>query len=222
MGYGGASPDVIGSPWQTAGFYVPGANPDRDSPPRNPADPPKAVKRSVAGFPASVTVDTAILNAGDYAAMRLLMEDVHDNMHGFVNMGGKHISFRDPFVFLLHSNVDRLFARWQTDPAHSERLNPDTVYGAESNLDVEVGAVTQNLNHNFEPHPGHPFAPTLLDCSFTRFDQSRWLAGLWLEDIRHQARGLPRRQSRTRDKIKGAIDQFTEVVTGDFSRFGAA
>ena len=31
-------------------------------------------------------------------------------------MGGQHISFRDPFVFLLHSNVDRLFALWQLQP----------------------------------------------------------------------------------------------------------
>ncbi len=55
--------------------------------------------------------------------MRNRLEPVHDAMHGFVRMGGQHISFRDPFVFLLHSNVDRLFARWQTDPAHPERLD---------------------------------------------------------------------------------------------------
>jgi hypothetical protein len=29
------------------------------------------------------------------------MESLHDDMHGFVSMGGPHISFRDPFVFLL-------------------------------------------------------------------------------------------------------------------------
>src|SRR5262249_50364157 len=64
----------------------------------------------------------------------------------FVSMGGPHISFRDPFVFLLHSNVDRLFARWQTDPAHEERLDPATVYGSESNVDA--------LNRNIEPWSG--------------------------------------------------------------------
>ena len=158
MGYGGASRQAIGPPWQNAtapwrndGFYLPGANPDRDSFPRNPADPPVAVNRSVAGSPASAADDAAILNAGDYAPMRSQMEDIHDAMHGFVSMGGPHISFRDPFVFLLHSNVDRLFARWQTDPAHPERLLPDTVYGTESNLNVAVAAVTQNVNHNIEP-----------------------------------------------------------------------
>ena len=47
-------------------------------------------------------------------------------------MGDPHTSFRDPFVFLLHSNVDRLFAKWQTSNGHPERLNPKTIYGAES------------------------------------------------------------------------------------------
>jgi len=75
-------------------------------------------------------------------------------MHGFVSMGGQHISFRDPFVFLLHSNVDRLFARWQTDPESPERLVPATVYGSETNLDVEVLGRVQNVNHNIEPWSG--------------------------------------------------------------------
>jgi hypothetical protein len=34
-----------------------------------------------------------------------------------------HDAFRDPFVFLLHSNVDRIYAMWQCDPAHPERLD---------------------------------------------------------------------------------------------------
>jgi hypothetical protein len=43
-----------------------------------------------------------------------------------------HTSFRDPVAFLLHSNVDRLFALWQLkDP--STRLDPNQVYGADSN-----------------------------------------------------------------------------------------
>jgi hypothetical protein len=164
MGYGGPTPQPIGPPWQNAvapwrsdGFYVPGASPDRDTS-GNPADPPTTVNRSVVGSPASAMGDTNIVNAGDYAAMRGLLEIVHNAMHGFVRMGGQHISFRDPFVFLLHSNVDRLFARWQTDPAHPERLEPATVYGTESNLDVVVGGVTQNVNHNVEPwSTGHSF-----------------------------------------------------------------
>ena len=151
MGWGGSASQQIGEPWQSAGFYVPGADPHRDSASGNAADPPLVVQRDVNGSPATAQGDTDILAATDYAQMRQLLEDVHDSMHGFVNMGGRHVSFRDPFVFLLHSNVDRLFARWQTDPAHPERINPQTVYGTESNLNVTVEGHIQNVNHNVEP-----------------------------------------------------------------------
>lgn len=164
MGYGGSTPQPIGRPWQNDaapwrndGFYVPGASPDRDSS-GNPADPPTAVNRSVVGSPLAPeretnNMGTGILDQVDYAAMRDIshLEGAHNDMHGFVRMGGQHISFRDPFVFLLHSNVDRLFARWQTDPAHPERLEPSTVYGSESG---DAG-----LNSNIEPwSTGHSFA----------------------------------------------------------------
>jgi hypothetical protein len=76
----------------------------------------------------------------------LLLETVHNAMHGFVNMGGAHISFRDPFVFLLHSNVDRLFAAWQTQSGHPERIDPALVYGSESG--------DPRLNGNIEPWSG--------------------------------------------------------------------
>jgi hypothetical protein len=46
---------------------------------------------------------------------------------------------------------DGLFTRWQTDPAHPERLVPDAVYGSWSNVDIRVGGTIQNLNHNVEP-----------------------------------------------------------------------
>jgi hypothetical protein len=162
MGYGGETSAPIGEPWLGARFYVPGANPHRPVPPPvsgNPADPPQTVTRFIpkGGKPASADDDESIVKKGDYAEMRLALEWVHDVMHGFVNMGGPHIAFRDPFVFLLHSNVDRLFARWQTEPTHPERLQPETVYGTESNLDVRVFVpvldkhVIQNVNQNVEP-----------------------------------------------------------------------
>lgn len=160
MGYGGSSSDVIGEPWLSAGYYVPGAanyrSPDPfDSVNNNPADPPREVVRFVSGSPRTIAQDSAILSAVDFHDMRLLMEAAHDAMHGFVNMGGTHTSFRDPFVFLLHSNVDRLFARWQTDPAFPARLTPNAVYGSESG---DAG-----LNGNIEPWSGgastRPWAP---------------------------------------------------------------
>ncbi|TJZ81317.1 hypothetical protein FCG67_01350 [Rhodococcus oryzae] len=143
MGYGGSTPAPIGEPWLKAGYYVPGARHHRDAT-NNPADPPRSVNRSVSGSPEPD--DAAILRARDYADMRRVLEEAHGRMHGFVNMGHQHISFRDPFVFLLHSNVDRLWARWQTDPAHRERLNPATLYGSERN--------DARLNSNIQPWSG--------------------------------------------------------------------
>ncbi|WP_309621807.1 tyrosinase family protein [Novosphingobium sp.] len=145
MGYGGGSLAAIGEPWSSAGYYGPGAALDRDST-GNPADPPASVNRSIGGSPASTSGDTAILLNADFTDFRTAIEDVHDAMHGFVNMGGRHISFRDPFVFLLHSNVDRLFSKWQTDPGHPDRLDPALVYGSESG-DLEI-------NSNIEPWSG--------------------------------------------------------------------
>jgi hypothetical protein len=147
MGHGGPDLQPIGHPWDTAGFYDPQANPFRSDnafdPNNNPADKPQAVQRQVNGSPITAEEDKAVLAAEDYADMTALLEHSHNKMHGFVNMGNSHISFRDPFVFLLHSNVDRLFALWQTQPGHPQRLDPDHVYGTAS-ADPE-------LSGNIEP-----------------------------------------------------------------------
>jgi len=161
MGYGGATSAPIGEPWLSAGYYVPGAIPNRDGS-DNPADPPEVVRRFVAGAPASAAADDAIVNSPNYPSMRLALENVHNAMHGFVNMGGQHISFRDPFVFLLHSNVDRLFAQWQVQSGHADRLEPMTVYGAESaTLAVNVEPWSTGVSTSFgQQHLTRPwFAP---------------------------------------------------------------
>ena len=150
MGYGGSTSAPIGEPWLSAGYYVPGAAVHRDST-GNPADPPNLVNRHVAGSPADPMEDAGLIGESDFAAMRGRLEIVHNNMHGFVSMGSQHISFRDPFVFLLHSNVDRLFAMWQAQPGHADRLDPSLVYGTES--------ADPGLNGNVEPwSTGHSFA----------------------------------------------------------------
>lgn len=79
--------------------------------------------------------DSDILGAESFQAMRTLLERKHDAAH-FVYFGGTfvnaHISFHDPCAFLLHSNVDRLFAMWQAQPGHACRLDPEQVYGREA------------------------------------------------------------------------------------------
>ncbi|PYS80019.1 MAG: hypothetical protein DMF66_00695 [Acidobacteria bacterium] len=192
----------IGEPWLSAGFYDPQAGtaghpPDREST-GNPVDPPMFVMRP-SNYPASppaplitASQENHILTLQNFGPgiaqnhsddpnfvnnvkpnfFRTAWEDIHNRAHPYFADISPHDAFRDPFVFLVHSNVDRLYARWQTDPSHPERLDPNTVYGSESNLDVDVIAVgvhsLQNLNHNVEPwSTGHgefsdirPWEPT--------------------------------------------------------------
>lgn len=130
----------IGDPWLTAGFYG-GPGPYRDTT-NNPADPPQIVQRQVGVNETLINPvrETALLNSPDFVAFDASMEDPgdptapHNQAHGYVggNLAQIHLSFRDPFVFLLHCNVDRLFAVWQRQPGHSERLDPTQLYKAQS------------------------------------------------------------------------------------------
>ncbi len=78
----------------------------------NLAYPPQTLTRSYSGGTFSASMDLDIVNANDYQAMRSLLEGAHDSADGFISgtLIDSCVSFRDPFVFLLHSNVDRLFA----------------------------------------------------------------------------------------------------------------
>jgi len=126
----------MGDPWKTAGFYG-GPGPYRDVT-GNPADPPQLVNRRVGAGPGLITPaqETALLNSLDFVAFDQAMEfgGLHDQAHAYIGgtLGNAHTSFRDPFVFLLHSNVDRLFAMWQRQPGHPERLDPAQIYKAQS------------------------------------------------------------------------------------------
>ncbi len=128
-----------GEPWLSAGFYNPTANPFRSdndfSTTDNPFDPPRTLERQVAGgIPNLGVSDAQIITAETFPQMRQLLESAHNVSHGYIGgtLGDAHRSFRDPFVFLLHSNVDRLFALWQLQPGKAWRLDPEQVYGSES------------------------------------------------------------------------------------------
>ena len=149
FGYGGNVRNEIGEPWLGAGFYNPNSVDKRDNT-NNPADPPEFVNRHIVGSPASIGSNDDVINSDDFLEMRGLLENTHNSMHNFVRMGPQHLSFRDPFVFLLHSNVDKLFAMWQFKQP-SIRLIPETVYNPESNSNVIVDGHTQNVNNFIEP-----------------------------------------------------------------------
>ena len=152
----GSASGNAGAPWEGT-VYDPAAAVHRDDT-GNPADPPNELTRGLpAGGPSLLPADADILTASSYQLMRSRLESKHNDAHSSYiggTIANAHISFRDPFVFLLHSNVDRLFAMWQAQPGHPERLNPASVYGAEQG---EMAAV------NLEPWSSQlstrPWAP---------------------------------------------------------------
>ena len=116
-----------------------------------------------AGAP-GIQSDNDIVHASDgqsqanqFQAFNAALQSAHNTVHGHIggSIGNAHFSFHDPFVFLLHSNMDRLFATWQTQPGQTWRLDPNQVYG--------VDAASGSLLDNVEPWSGgqglRPWAP---------------------------------------------------------------
>ena len=161
----------IGEPWLSAGFYDPLAgtpdHPEDREISGNAADPPKLVTRP-SNYPEGDPPKPLITDSQEYEILsrleygpgnsavtrnsfRTACEGVHNSAHNYFAAVNAHTAFHDPFVYLLHSNVDRIYAMWQCDPKHPERLDPSAVYGRESDLDVQVGGFVQNLTHMVEP-----------------------------------------------------------------------
>jgi hypothetical protein len=125
----------------------------------NPAGPPLADFESTepghsliwralpAGAP-TIASDASIKSALDFSDFHANILGPHGDAHGYIggSLANAHYSFHDPFVFLLHSNLDRLWAEWQTDPAHPARLDPATAYGA-------FNAAT-SINEDIQPWAG--------------------------------------------------------------------
>ncbi len=123
-----------------------------------PADPPQSVERAAAAGAPGVSSDANILAAGNgvpqaqqWTAFRVALEGAHNSAHGYIggDIGQSHQSFEDPFVFLLHSNVDRLFAMWQTEPGQDWRRDPDQVYGDQADTTGEG-----SILHTLQPWDG--------------------------------------------------------------------
>ncbi|MGH9189943.1 MAG: tyrosinase family protein [Acidimicrobiales bacterium] len=124
----------------------------------DPADPPRIVERDAGPGAPAVDSDATIIAAGaalaqaqQWTAFQLALESAHDTAHGYVggDIGALHAAFEDPFVFLLHANVDRLFAMWQTTPGQNWRLDPGQVYGDQANT-----ADPKGILHNLQPWDG--------------------------------------------------------------------
>jgi len=135
-----------------------------------PKDPPQTIERHLPpGPPAGVDTDNNIIHTGDafpqaqqWHEFRRRLEQIHGGVHvafGPGNIGDPsgHEAFQDPFVFLLHANVDRLYAMWQTQPGQEWRLNVATVYGVEAST-TGIDGLTGNTLAPWDGSNGvHPF-----------------------------------------------------------------
>jgi hypothetical protein len=143
----------------------------------NPADPPRTLTRAKqAGAPpvgvsgSGWASDADFINANQWEDFRDLMYGdeqgtssvgAHGSAHSYIggNLSDPHLSFRDPFVFLMHSNIDRLWAMWQRQPGHPERLDPATAYNTEGNTtgsgDVDAGDPQWGILSPLEPWAGY-------------------------------------------------------------------
>jgi hypothetical protein len=133
-------------PWLSAGFYNPypignyrGLDPF-DTEHSNPADVPIAITREkIKGTLQEYMEkefgrfysDKEIIESENYSEMRRKLEHVHNGAHNYIGgtIGETHTAFRDPFVFLIHSNVDRLFAGWQLRKKFEYRLKAEDIFG---------------------------------------------------------------------------------------------
>ncbi len=91
------------------------------------------VWRNVAAGPPAIQPDHAIVTSGDgqpqpqeWPAMEGALHSAHDYAHSSYIRGtiqDAHFSFHDPFVFLLHSNVDRLWAIRPWAPPDNQQVS---------------------------------------------------------------------------------------------------
>jgi hypothetical protein len=119
---------------------------------------PPAVSRDLGGngccTAPTATTDASVLGQATYAPggfNQFLENGPHNYSHVYIGGVGGNMSFvptatEDPFFFLLHGNVDRLWAQWQRNPASLTRLDPATAYDGHS--------ANVNITTNMRPWDG--------------------------------------------------------------------
>jgi hypothetical protein len=90
--------------------------------------PPAEADAAILAEPNYYYTNTGITSFG----YRLENVPNHNSAHGYIGGGGNMslipTAAQDPFFFLLHGNVDRLWAQWQRDAANLSRLDPASTY----------------------------------------------------------------------------------------------
>lgn len=138
--------------------------------PFNPTLTP-TITRSVSGTPPAES-DATVLARSPYgpfvsspctppssAPFLSALEDCsHNYSHGYIGGASGQMSFpsvsaEDPFFFMLHGNVDRLWAQWQRNSSDLPRLDPTQTYSPSLGTDM-------NLSLTMSPWDGSPGSST--------------------------------------------------------------
>lgn len=120
-----------------------GSDTNQAGPPLDVLFPPIITRNVTAGLPARVDTDNVLINWGNNVGQQDQYDEFsrrlegtginrnHNYAHPYIGgtLATGHSAFEDPFVFLLHSNVDRLWAMWQVAAGQAWRLDPNQVYG---------------------------------------------------------------------------------------------
>jgi hypothetical protein len=120
--------------------------------------------RGVGAGPSPVPSDNSILGNLDFTSFNAALQSAHNTAHGYIGgtIGGgpfaAHFSFHDPMVFLLHSNMDRLWATWQRQPNAQSRLDPAHAYG---NILADEGLPPNYFDEWIQPWAGVDSGGTL-------------------------------------------------------------
>lgn len=106
--------------------------------PFNSLFPPNVTRNLSISVTPPAQPDATVLGPVGYTSFRSTLENSpnHNSTHGYIGGGGNIGSIptaaQDPFFFMLHGNVDRLWAQWQRDVSDLSRLDPATAYGSSS------------------------------------------------------------------------------------------
>lgn len=121
----GVPAGTVGAPFTGFPSFTRDVAGGKDAPVPPGTDTDAAIIKSTEGVPKAAQWKTF--------REKLEFEPNHDSVHTYIggSIGDPRTAFEDPFVFLLHSNVDRLWAMWQSVPGEEWRLDPNQVYGNE-------------------------------------------------------------------------------------------
>ena len=121
------------------------------NPATGPTLAPPNVTRDLGGYPTccgapTSTTDSSVVGSANYPTLRPFIEHTpHDWSHVYIggssgDMTSIPTAARDPIFFMLHANVDRLWAQWQRSSL--TRLDPATTYGTETG-NVNITTIMQ-------------------------------------------------------------------------------